>query len=102
MPVISFQVGDRVRVRRSSATSRADKLGTIVQLYLPEADIYDVELDDDGFPKLMLGRELERLDDTPEPLAERQVGGLQVEAGHPGVLSPLPDSARANLGSETS
>jgi hypothetical protein len=75
MPVSSFQVGDRVRVRGFSAMAPTHKLGTIVQLYLPEADIYDVELDDDGFPKLMLGRELELLDDTPEPLAERQVGG---------------------------
>ena len=102
MPVISFQVGDRVRVRGFSPVSPTNKIGTVVQLYLPEADIYDVELDDDGFPKLMLGRELELLDDTLESLTELQVGGLQVEAGHPGVLSPLPDSDRASLGSETS
>jgi hypothetical protein len=85
MTVNSFQVGDRVRVRSSSAASRTDKLGTIVQLYLPEADIYDVELDDDGFPKLMLGRELERLEVAPEPLTERQVGGSQVADRHPVV-----------------
>jgi hypothetical protein len=41
---------------------QADMIGTVVQLYLPEEDIYDVELDDDGFPRLMVGRELELLD----------------------------------------
>jgi hypothetical protein len=74
MPVTSFQIGDRVKVRASSHTAQSDKLGTIVQLYLPEEDIYDVELDDDGFPRLMLGRELERLDNGAQTsLAERQV-----------------------------
>ena len=102
MPVNSFQVGDRVRVRGFSDTAPTHKLGTIVQLYLPEADIYDVELDDDGFPKLMLGRELELLADTPEPLAERQVGDPQIEAGQPSVSSSPVDSARASLGSEIS
>jgi hypothetical protein len=85
MAVTSFQVGDRVKVRASSHTAQTDKLGTIVQLYLPEEDIYDVELDDDGFPMLMLGRDLERLEDTPEPFIERQVAGPQVAADHPVV-----------------
>jgi hypothetical protein len=62
-----------------------DKLGTIVQLYLPDADVYDVELDGDGFPKLMLGRDLERVDDAPEPLLEQQVAGPQVADPHPAV-----------------
>jgi hypothetical protein len=74
MPVTSFQVGDRVKVRTPSHTAQTDKLGTIVQLYLPEVDIYDVELDDDGYPRLMLGRDLERLDGGAHmPLDERQV-----------------------------
>jgi hypothetical protein len=74
MPVTSFQVGDRVKVRASSHAEQTDRLGTIVQLYLPEVDIYDVELDDDGYPKLMLGRDLERLDSgTYLSLDERQV-----------------------------
>jgi hypothetical protein len=74
MAVTSFQVGDRVRVITASYTGQAEKLGTIVQLYLPEEDIYDVELDDDGFPRLMLGRELECLGGPAQaPLAERQI-----------------------------
>jgi hypothetical protein len=85
MPVTLFQVGDRIRVRSSSAMAPADKLGTIVQLYLPEADIYDVELDSDGFPKLMLGRDLERVDDTAEPLIEQQVAGSHMTAPQPAV-----------------
>jgi hypothetical protein len=76
MPVSSFQVGDRVRVRGSSGTTQTAKLGTIVQLDLPEEDIYDVELDGDGFPRLMLGRELELLADSPELLTEREVAEL--------------------------
>ena len=74
MPVTSFQVGDRVKVRAASHTAQTCKLGTIVQLYFPEVDIYDVELDDDGYPKLMLGRDLERLESgTDISLDERQV-----------------------------
>ena len=83
MSVTTFQVGDRVRVRASSALAQTNKLGTIVQLYFPEEDIYDVELDDDGFPQLMLGRELERLAEAPEPLIEWQVGGPEVATHHP-------------------
>ena len=96
MPVTSFQVGDRVRINSTDIT-RANKLGTIVQLYLPEEDIYDVELDDDGFPRLMLGRELERLESDPQPLTEREVAAHDPASRH----SP-PDSADASLGSETS
>jgi hypothetical protein len=84
MPVTSFQVGDRDRVRGSSATAQTAKIGTVVKLYLPEADIYDVELDDDGFPRLMLGRELERLD-TSDPAIEHQVAGPRVTAPHSAV-----------------
>ena len=74
MPVTSFQVGDRIKVRAASHTAQTDKLGTIVQLYFPEVDIYDVELDDDGYPKLMLGCDLERLDSGAQAsLDERQV-----------------------------
>jgi hypothetical protein len=48
-------------------------IGTVVQLFLPEDDIYDVELDNDGFPRLMLGRELELLDGV----ASKALGEIQ-------------------------
>jgi hypothetical protein len=68
-----FQVGDRVRVRADINFMRVAMLGTIVQILLPEDDIYDVEFED-GYPRLMLGRELERFDDVGEALIERQIG----------------------------
>ena len=71
----AFQVGDRIRVRASRSATHTAMVGTIVRLYLPEEDIYDVELDADGFPQLMLGRELEHLEyNERAPLAERQAG----------------------------
>jgi hypothetical protein len=69
----SFEVGDRIKVRASSNTTQIAKTGTIVQVYLAEEDIYDVELDADGFPQLMVGRDLELL--SRPLLASREVAG---------------------------
>ncbi len=69
----AFQVGDRIKVRASSNATQRDRVGTIVQIYLPEEDIYDVELDADGFPQLMRGRDLELLAHTPH--ISREVAG---------------------------
>jgi hypothetical protein len=76
----SFQVGDRIKVRASN-TAQTDRIGTIVQVYLPEEDIYDVELDVDGFPQLMLGRELELLSRVPFTSRELNGGAELVACG---------------------
>jgi hypothetical protein len=58
-----FQIGDRVRARGSAAI-RAGMFGTIILTFAGGDDMYDVQFDADATPRLMQGRELERIADV--------------------------------------
>jgi len=74
MSDLHFQVGDRVRVNRSTLF-QAGRLGTVIQRFIGEDDLVDVQFDDTTCLYLMLISELEPADSTEEPeLRERAVG----------------------------
>jgi hypothetical protein len=60
MPATPFTLGDHVRVHTAISVVRAGAVGTI-QLVYRYLDLYDVQFDGYAQPKLMRGRELERV-----------------------------------------
>jgi hypothetical protein len=65
MGLSRFQVGDRVRVS-ATAVLRGGLVGTIVQSFQGQYDLYEVHFDDDRTPRLMLPGELDPAD-SPAP-----------------------------------
>jgi hypothetical protein len=61
-----FKVGDRVKVRFSRQMS-AGTSGTVVRVYTSVQEGYDVQFGNHRFA-LMWGYELERAQDTPQPV----------------------------------
>ena len=76
-----FHVGDRVRVVTSTFLPLGTT-GTIVQTFIGEDDLYDVQFDTAVRPYLMLVGELERSDDTPP-------AGLHPLSRWPARLTPI-------------
>jgi hypothetical protein len=72
-----FQVGDRVRVRASTFL-QVGRRGTIVQAFIGEDSLYDVQFDDAARPYLLLGDQLERSGDAmPAGLRRHQTGATR-------------------------
>jgi hypothetical protein len=69
-----FQIGDRVRACASAAI-RAGRFGTIILTFAGGDGMYDVQFDADMTPRLMQGRELERIADVPQKARFAPQGG---------------------------
>jgi hypothetical protein len=60
-----FRVGDWVQVGTSTILP-VGRIGKIVRSFVGEDDLYDVQFDDDGAPRLTLSCELEPIDRPTE------------------------------------